>query len=365
MTTPPRSRRLALLAATALLVASVASAQAPVQPWQPPAPAPDEFDWIQFTSGEWLKGELVALYDGSLEFDSDQLDTLMLDWDDVRLVRTARIVRVRFLRQPPVTGRLFVDGDVVRVVGDEERQFDRADLLTIASGEPNELSYWSGSVSFGANLRRGNTEQVEINTIARGLRRTVRSRISLEYLGAYNVTNEVTTTDNQRLSSDVDWFVTDRLFIRPTQFEYYKDPFQNIARRWTFGAAIGYQLVDTSAVDWTVGVGPSYQRTTFDSVEEGASDHEATGALSVRTTYTNELTDKIDYLFDYGFSLTRPAAGRYNHHLVTGVEIEGIAFLDLDVTLVWDRTQKPRPDETGAVPKKDDYRLIVGLGFDF
>ena len=25
--------------------------------------APDKFDWIQLTSGEWLKGELIALYD--------------------------------------------------------------------------------------------------------------------------------------------------------------------------------------------------------------------------------------------------------------------------------------------------------------
>jgi len=365
MTAPSRRRRSALLVGAVLLVAGLASAQEPAQPWQPPVPPPDEFDWIQLTSGEWLKGELVALYDGSLEFDSDELDTLALDWDDVRVVRTARTVQVRFLGQPPVTGRLFVDGDIVRLVGDEERQFDRADVLTIASGEPDELSYWSGAVSFGANLRRGNTEQVEVNIVARGLRRTVRSRVSLEYLGAYNVTNEVTTADNQRLGGDVDWFVSDRLFIRPLQLEYYKDPFQNVARRWTLGAAVGYQLVDTSRVDWTVAAGPSYQHTTFDSVTEGASRSEGTAAVAVGTSYTNELTGRIDYLFDYRFLVTKKAAGRYNHHLVTGFEIEGIGFLDLDVTLVWDRIQAPRPDETGEVPKKDDYRLIVGLGFDF
>jgi len=365
MTTALQTQRLALLAVAALLVAGLAVAQEPAQAWQPPPPAPDEFDWIQLTSSEWLKGELIALYNDSLEFDSDELDKVTLDWEDVRLVRTARIMEVRFLGQPPVKGRLFVDGDVVRIVGDEERQFDRADLLTIAAGEPTELSHWSGKVSFGANLRRGNTEQVEINTVARGLRRTVRNRIGLEYLGNYNVTNDVSTANNQRLNGDVDWFVSDRLFIRPLQLEYYKDPFQNIAQRWTVGAAVGYQLVDTSRVGWSVGVGPAYQHTTFDSVAEGASDHEATPALLVRTTYTNELTGKIDYRFDYAFSLTSQASGRYNHHLVTGVEIEGIAFLDLDLTLVWDRIQAPRPTETGEVPKKDDYRLIVGLGFDF
>ena len=38
-------------------------------PWQPPAPPPDEFDWIQLTSEEWLKGELKVLYEEKLEFD--------------------------------------------------------------------------------------------------------------------------------------------------------------------------------------------------------------------------------------------------------------------------------------------------------
>jgi hypothetical protein len=29
-------------------------------PWTPPPP-PDEFDWIQLNSGEWLKGEFKVL----------------------------------------------------------------------------------------------------------------------------------------------------------------------------------------------------------------------------------------------------------------------------------------------------------------
>ncbi len=297
MTTPRKIRGLVLLAAAALVSVRLAAAQDPAQAWQPPPPAPDEFDWIQLTSGEWLKGELVVLYRGSLEFDSDELALLTLDWDDVRLVRTARIMEVRFLRRPPVAGRLFVDGDLVRIVGDDERRFDRADLLTIAAGEPSEANYWSGRVSFGANVRRGNTDQVEVNTVARGLRRTVRSRVGIEYLGNYNLTNDVTATDNQRASTNVDWFVSDNVFVRPFQFEYFRDPFQNIARRWTLGAAVGYQVIDTSRIVWIAAVGPSYQRTVFDSVTEGASEREDTAALMALTRYTNELTGSIDCQF--------------------------------------------------------------------
>ena len=42
-------------------------------------PPRDGFDWVQLTSDEWLKGELVSLYEGTLEFDSDHLGVLEID----------------------------------------------------------------------------------------------------------------------------------------------------------------------------------------------------------------------------------------------------------------------------------------------
>jgi putative salt-induced outer membrane protein YdiY len=338
---------------------------ASAQVFQPPAPAPDKFDWIQFTSGEWLKGEFIALYDGSLEFDSDQLENLVVDWADVRQVRTARLVDVRLIGEPPVTGRLVVDGDVVRISGDQERTVARANVLTIVGGETSWTSRWSGQVTFGANLRQGNTDQTEVNAIARALRRTVKSRVGLEYLGNYNVTNDVTATDNHRVSGGVDWFVTDRLFVKPIGVEYFSDPFQNISQRWTISAALGYQLVDTSRVDWEVSLGPAYQHTTFDSVDVGQSTEEGAAAGVVGTNYTNELTSDIDFLVSYQLLFTKPEAGRFNQHFVTGLSLDAVGFLDFDLTFVWDRLDQPRAAANGVVPKQSDYRLTFGLGFDF
>jgi hypothetical protein len=55
--------------------------------WVPPSAQPGKFDWIQLTSGEWLKGDIKVLYNDKLEFDSDKLDLLELDWEDVKQVR--------------------------------------------------------------------------------------------------------------------------------------------------------------------------------------------------------------------------------------------------------------------------------------
>jgi len=35
------------------------------------------------------------------------------------------------------------------------------------------------------------------------------------------------------------------------------------------------------------------------------------------------------------------------------------------VSFVWDRTESPPPDATGTIPKKDDFRLMVGVSFEF
>ena len=54
--------------------------------WTPDGSRPIGFDWIQLTNGEWLKGDLKVLYNDSLEFDSDELDLLTFDWEDVHQV---------------------------------------------------------------------------------------------------------------------------------------------------------------------------------------------------------------------------------------------------------------------------------------
>jgi hypothetical protein len=53
------------------------------------------------------------------------------------------------------------------------------------------------------------------------------------------------------------------------------------------------------------------------------------------------------------------------HHFITGFSVDSFGPLDFDISFVWDRVQQLRADSSGIVPKKDDFRLILGLGFDF
>ena len=53
---------------------SAETAPFPSTGFAPKTPAPKEYDWIQLSSREWLKGDLLRLRREVVEFDSDELD---------------------------------------------------------------------------------------------------------------------------------------------------------------------------------------------------------------------------------------------------------------------------------------------------
>lgn len=357
----PAGRLLTAAGAALCLAASPALAE-----WEPPPPMPDEFDWVQLVSGEWLKGEIRAMYQDSMEFDSEELDLLSLDLEDITVIRSAQVLAVRFTGERVARGKLLVQGEDVSVIDEESQErFTRADLLTISRAAQRRRDYWSGDVSLGGNFRSGNTDQTEFSTSVALKRRTVESRITLDYLANFTRNNGVESANNHRLKLDWDRFMSDKFFIRPLFGEWYRDPFQNIASRFTGGTGAGYQLIDSKKTDWSVFAGPSRQATQYAEVEEGASDTESSWALSIGTDYETELTKWLDFTYTYSAQVTSEAAGKYNHHMVGTLEFDLIGSLELDVSLVWDRIESPKPNADGTIPEKDDYRLILGLGYDF
>jgi hypothetical protein len=333
--------------------------------WQPVAPHPESFDWIELKSGEWLKGEFVALYDDSLEFDSDELDLLTLDWADVRQVRSARVMDVGLPYKRKVTGRLWIKGDTVLVIGDEVHEVKRSQVVSITSGAPSELQKWSGKVSIGLTAREGNVDQVDFNNTSYFKRRTVENRLTLQYLANLSTLSGDETTNNQQVSANWDRFLTTQFYLKPLAFAWYRDPFQNISSRTTLGIGAGYQIIDSKRTDWSVSGGPGYQETHFVSVQPGEDTKSSTPAVTFETNFDQDWTKAIEFRFQYRAQFTDTASGKYNHHLAMTFETEWTKVLDFDLSLVWDRTEHPQADDQGVVPEQDDYRMIVGLGIEF
>lgn len=338
---------------------------AQAEPWAGPDFS-DGFDWIELTSGEWLKGELQTMYDDTLSFDSDKLDLLKLDWDDVRQVRTDNPHTVRTESREQYSGALHIDEDVVRVtdVHGLITTFPRLDLLGLVEGEPKEINYWSFKAGIGITYQTGNTRQTDVNINAKIQRRTAGNRLTLEYLGIQTTLDDVETANNHRASGSFDLYLTRRLFLRPVFGEYYRDSFQNIEHRATVGIGVGYTLIRNSRTDWDVFGGPAFQYTRFVSVEVGENLEESTPTFIAGTSWDTELTNWMDAEASYQLAVLNERSGTYTHHAKAGLSIDLTKILDLDLSIVWDRVETPQERADGTTPEQDDFRILLGVSLD-
>jgi hypothetical protein len=338
------------------------------QPW---LPAAKSYDWVQLTSGEWLKGEIKSMYHNSLEFDSDKLDLLNIDWKDVKYLKSYRPSSVNLENRGPVNGSLQISGDTVTISeGDNVQEFDRQDLISLTPSGNHEAELWAIKFTLGLNFKRGNTEQVDYNSKLSAKRRTARSRVLLDYIGNISKTgtvadNLVETVNNHRLNASNSIYATRYFYYTPLFFEYFRDPFQNIDQRLSAGVGVGYTILDTDRYEWNVNGGPAYVSTKFISVQPGESQKADGGAIVLGTDFETELTNTLDFIFKYKLQATKPEAGGQTHHLIATFESEITGSLDFDISFIWDRISQPTKDDQGVAPEPDDYRLTVGVTYTY
>jgi len=319
------------------------------------------FDWVRLNSGEWLKGELVSMYDKEIEFDSDVLDTLIIDREDVYMIISDRHHTVRFNDGNELSGTLNISGGYVKV-GEQEAKYRYRDLVSIAPSVESELSAWTVKISLGADISKGNTDQTEYSARADIKRRTASSRFLAEFLGYRTTSDEQVTKNNIRANGTFDWFQTQKMYYRPIFFEYYRDPFQNIANKYTVGAGVGYYVMDTDKTEWDFSTGPAYQKT--ESVATGEEKSNSSWSYFVGTNYELEVTKKIDFTFNYRYLTANSDAGGDSQYAMAAFEFEITDDIDFDMSLVWDYLADPIADENGVVPEKEDYKMIFALGID-
>lgn len=327
-----------------------------------------EYDWLRLSSNEWLKGDILSMYDEELEFDSKELELQTVDWDDVVELRSKNKLTIRLLDGTIAEGYIVVkDGKLSLVNNNVAKNFILRDLLSITSSSKREIDLWDGYLSLGANFRRGNTADFDYTIGAGVQRRSPIRRLKIDYLASYSAFNEQgsdekhVTVDKSTLTSTYDWFLNHKIFLRAMDFEHLSDESLNIDYRISYGVAAGYHLIDSKITSWDVNIGPSYQKTKFIDV----GDTETSPGLVLGTDLSYEITGDIDFETSYQVKLVNEASGKYIHHFETGLEIELTKRFDLDLTFYFDRTETPHADENDNIPEQNDYRFVVSLGYDF
>ncbi len=330
--------------------------------WRPVA---KEADWVQLTSGEWLKGEIKSFYNRNLEFDSDKLNLLNIDWEDIQFLESHINSISRIEGYGEVIGKIQLSGEIIKITNhDHTREFSKSELISFITGEVKESNYWSGKLSFGLNIRSGNTDQKDFLAKAGIKRRTSLTRLIIDYAGNSSIVESVETVDNQRLNFAFDYFKTRNFFYTPFFGEYYRDPFQNLDYRITLGSGIGYTIIDTPKTEWNISGGPAVLKTKYTTVLPGENRVESAPSLSFSTDYETDINKTLDIIVKYSIKVVDKESGGLTHHADLTLENEIADSFDLDISFIWDRISDPKAG-ADTIPEKNDFKLVVGVGYDF
>lgn len=331
-----------------------------------PPPMSDNFDWIQLKSGEWLKGEIEDLENDTFIFDSEELDSFRFDWEDIQTLYSPHECTCVFLDDTTVQGRLRIVGEQVTIITHEgEKDYDRSELRAIIPGELRERNFWSLKLSMGLTMRQGNTEQSDLTNFLSIQRRSPRARSQFDFTGTYSTVEDKETVNSQNAFLRHDVFMTRKLYARIPSLQLYRDKYQNIEHRITPGAGLGYEVVNHKGFEWNVGGGGGYQYTRYNAVEADQDNTEETGVILGNTDFNWDLTKKLELDFQYNASIGISGRRSNNHYMLINFAFDVWKDLELDVSITWDRTGNPKPRADQSVPKKDDVRTFVGIGWNF
>ena len=336
------------------------------QDFAPPSPSAKSKDWIRLTSGEWLRGEIHWLRDDDLEFDSEELDLLTLDWDDVAELVSPRILTFAFVGDIVLTGTARMKDGIIKVQSDGAvHELSRRDVISIVEGHGSEWDYWSGKVSVGFVGRAGNTDQTDMNALVFFRRDAAKTRLDFNYAGNVGELNGEQNVNNHLGSATLDMFISRGVFVTPGGIELYSDKFQNIDLRLTAAAGVGVFVVRNKKTEWFFELGAGYLHTEYISVEPGQESIDNSASVIPITSFDWDPTDDVDLTLSYNATIGVPEVENTYHHLVGLFDIEIIGILDFTTSITWDHVENPKRRADGTIPNRDDLRTAFGLGLDF
>jgi len=334
--------------------------------WEDQSPTPVKYDWVQTKSGEWFKGEIKALYDDKMEFDSDEVGLYTFDFDDITQIKSYHIISVNIENLASFPGILRLKDDEISIIqGHNKYDFDKKDVVSFAPDGEKERHFWSGKITLNLDIRSGNTNQYDYSAKANIKRRTSDSRLYLDYLGRISSKNEIETANDHRINEKYDVYLSRKFFWTPIFAELYTDKYKNIAKQITAGIGVGYTLIDSKRLEISFSGGPAAVHTEYESVEVGEEAEQFAPALELSTKLEYEINKITDLTFDYKLTFTDEYSGTYKHHMVATLENELLSWLDFDITGVWDYVANPARAATGEIPLRNDFQLLIGLGIEF
>lgn len=325
----------------------------------------DTFDWVQMVSGEWIKGTIKRMRDDKLEFKSDKLGSQNIDFSDVVAIHSPKVNTYVFDERVSATGMAIITKDKVIVQTDSGTEvFDRSELESIVVGGEREKDWWSMKLRFGLTLNRGNTDQLTYDILFNVVREDRMTALDLNYNSSFGRTSGQQNVNRHLGEFDFKVFLSSRWFVTPAFGQLFNDRFQNIRFRATPAAGAGVHVIEKPKVKWDFQTGLGYQFLRYRGEEAGVENPQSDLFVPLYTYWDFDVTGDVDFTASWLTNLVVTTIGNTNHTGKADLSIGLTSAIDLDISFLFLRTERPAPQPEDPQLEKNDYQLIVGIALE-
>ncbi|UCF47597.1 MAG: DUF481 domain-containing protein [Myxococcales bacterium] len=323
----------------------------------------DEKDWVRLASGEWLRGNIERMRDGSMEFNSDEIKLITYDWKKVLELHSPKANTFNFTDGTDLVGPAMINEELVVVqTVDGIVTRPRAELQAIIEHVRRERNYWSTVLRAGLTANAGNTENLTFNAYWQLVREDSLTRAALTYDGTFGTAARAEVANRHLAGGDVDIFVHPIIYVKALTGQLLYDKFQNVRLRATPAAGVGFHLITTYVVNWDLEFAPAgYQYLSLLDPAPTVQDPQSDGYMMFRMFADIDFTNDIQLLLEWRTNLVYTTIRNTNHVGNLDFSLRVTTILYFDTSFLYLRTEEPFPRSDGTIPKKNDYQVVVGI----
>jgi putative salt-induced outer membrane protein YdiY len=324
------------------------------------AASPALADEVRLLNGDRLTGKITRLQGGKLTIETDMAGTVVIPFENIATFSTDEPIDLHLddgsaLKQKVKVSEAErrVEMESSDVLGEQTISLDRVSAI---NPRPTQ---WDGSLTLGAEIDVGDTEERNYNVRFEAVRRSKVDRINflVNYAGERNkATGDwVTTKREMEAALDYDFFITEKTFVWGGALAE-KDGMADLDVRFVGGGGLGYQWIEEDDLKFNTRAGMTWVSENYSDLTDDES------YIGARLGY------RLDYKFweDFGlFNVTDWIASlesRYDQLVKSsaGLRVYFITELYGEARVDWEWDSSPAQNAN-----RQDATYLIGVGWSF
>ena len=321
-------------------------------------------DTVVLRSGNLVVGEIQSLRRGSLSFDTDEMDVVSIDWEDIATVTSPHQFEITLVSGEEYVGSFGAGGTAVLLItgptGVHSIPFD--DVVLIRSVEQSVLARTNGFIDLGTNLARAN-RLASILLKGKFQYQDLKWGVDLtgdSYWQQQESVSEAADTTTERTSRNSATLALTRFITGKWAMAGSGSAEQNeqldLDRRISAFLGGGYSIIRDQGMELFVGGGGNLNDERY-----VGEDPKTTGEIRAQIRFDAFDVGDLDVYTDVTSFVTPTGGGRFRTNIDARIAWELIDDFVLGFNVTERLDSKP-PSETAT---KRDYQYAFSIGWSW